>query len=75
MIRQRGVAAADAAALMDSDALAFVEQLDRARRHPRFDLFAQQSMRNRIVVTLDVDVVVQRHAPDPPLGVDERLGR
>ena len=60
---------------MRGNALAAVEDLDRARRDARPDLLAQQLVRHRVVVLLDLDVVVE---PDPaflPFGKDVGLGR
>ena len=60
---------------MRGDALAAVEDLDRARRDARPHLLAQQLVRHRVVVLVDLDVVVE---PDPaflPFGKDVGLGR
>ena len=43
---------------MDGDALAFVENLDAAGGHPRFDLGAGEAVGDGIVVGVDVDVIV-----------------
>src|SRR5262249_40227849 len=60
---------------MRGNALAAEEDLDRARRDTRPDLLAQQLVRHRVVVLVDLDVIVE---PDPaflPLGEDVELGR
>ena len=60
---------------MCGNALAAVEDLDRARRDPRPHLLAQQLVWHRVVVLLDLDVIVE---PDPaflPFGEDVRFGR
>ena len=60
---------------MRGDALAAMEDFDRARRDARPHLLAQQLVRHRVVVLLDLDVIVE---PDPallPLGEDVGLGR
>ena len=60
---------------MRGDALAAMEHLDRARRDPRPHLLAQQRVRHRVVVLLDLDVVVEPDAAFLPFGVDVGLGR
>ena len=60
---------------MGGNALAAVEDFDRARGDARPNLLAQQLVRHRVVVLLDLDVIVE---PDPaflPFGKDVRLGR
>src|SRR5215475_1606502 len=60
---------------MCGNALAAMEDFDRARRDTRPDLLAQQLVRHRVVVLVDLDVIVE---PDPaflPLGEDIGLGR
>ena len=60
---------------MRGNALAAVEDFDRARRDACPNLLAQQLVRQRVVVLLDLDVVVE---PDPaflPFGEDVGLGR
>ena len=73
VFRQRGVAAADAAAHMAGDALTFVEQLDRALGDARLDLFLQQAMRHRVVVAVDIDVVIETDPAQSPLGINVGL--
>ena len=60
---------------MGRNALATVEDFDRARGDARPNRLAQQLVRHRVVVLLDLDVVVE---PDPaflPLGKNVGLGR
>jgi hypothetical protein len=51
-----------------------MEQLDGARSDAGLDLLTQQPVRHRVVMALDVDVIIERHATDPPFGIDERFG-
>ena len=44
---------------MGGDAIAAMEQLDRARRDPRPQRLAQQRMRHRVVMLLDLDVIIE----------------
>ena len=60
---------------MHGDALALVEQLDGAGGDAGLDLLAQQPVRHRIVMTVDIDVVVEGHAADAPFGINERFRR
>ena len=60
---------------MGGDALAAMEQLDGARRDPRPHLLAEQLMRHRVVVLVDLDVVVEPEPAFLPLGVHVGLGR
>src|SRR5579859_7074929 len=55
---------------MRGNALAAVEDFDRTRRDTRPDLLAQQLVRHRVVVLVDLDVIIE---PDPaflPRGED-----
>ena len=52
-----------------------MEDLDRARRDPRPRLLAQQRVRHRVVVPLDLDVVVEADPAFLPFRVDVGLGR
>src|SRR6266851_6890157 len=70
-----GVAAAGTAQQVTSDALAFVEQLDGALGNARLDLLAQQAVRHRVVMAVDVDMIVERDAALAPLGIDVGLDR
>jgi hypothetical protein len=55
--------------------LALAEQLDRALGDARVELLADQPMRYRVVMPIDVDVVVEPSPAHPPLGVLIGLGR
>ena len=60
---------------MRRNALAAMEDLDRARRNARPNLLTHQLVRHRVVVLVELDVVVE---PDPallPFGKDVGLGR
>ena len=60
---------------MRGNPLAAVEDFDRARGDARPHLLAQQLVRHRVIVLVDLDVVIE---PDPaflPFGKDVRLGR
>ena len=75
MFRQRRVPPTHAAAHMHGDTIALMEQLNRACGDAGLDLFAQQPMRHRVVMALDVDVIIERHAADAPFGIHEGLRR
>ena len=60
---------------MHGDTLAFAEQLDGVGGDARVELLADQPVRNRVIVRVDVDVIITRDAADPPLGIFVRLGR
>ena len=69
------MAAAPAAADVHGDALALAEQLDRALGDPGVELLADQPVRHRVVMPVDVDVVVEPDPPRPPFGILVGLGR
>ena len=54
------------AALMGADALAAMEDLDRARGDPHVDLGADQRVRDRIKKVMDLDVIVEIDPRAPP---------
>ncbi|MER8486148.1 hypothetical protein [Mesorhizobium sp. M1322] len=54
------------AALMDSNALAAVEDLDGACRCPQIDLLANEAVRHGIKEGLELDVVIRRDAGQTP---------
>ena len=54
---------------MGGDALAVVEDLDGPRRDPDPQRLLQQLVRNRVVVPLDLDVIVEPGVPFEPFGV------
>jgi hypothetical protein len=53
----------------------FAEQLDSVSGDAGVELLADQPMRHRIIMPVDVDMVVQPNPPDPPLGVFKGLVR
>lgn len=57
---------------MGCDTLALVEDFDRSRRQPRPDFLAQQLVRHRVVMLLDLDVVIEADAALLPFGGCER---
>ena len=65
--------AATGAAQMHRDALAFAEQLERVGGDARVELLADQPVRHRVIVRVDIDVIIARDAADPPLGIFVRL--
>ena len=66
MVGVRAVLAAHGAALMGADALAAIEDLDRARRDPHVDLGADQRVRDRIQKVMRLDVIVEVDPRAPP---------
>src|SRR6185437_541893 len=62
----RAVLAAHVPALMGADALAAMEDLDRARRDPHVDLGADERVRDRIEEVMDLDVIVEIDPRAPP---------
>ena len=71
----RRVAAAAAAAEVHGDALALAEQLDRVLGDAGIELLADQPVRHRVVMPVDIDVVVAPDPARPPFGVLVGLGR
>src|SRR5688572_5173691 len=65
-LRVQRMAATPAAADVHGDALAVAEQLNRALGDPGVELLADQPVRHRVVMPVDVDVVVE---PDPPHAI------
>src|SRR6266478_2463939 len=70
----RGVPATTGAAQVDGDALASAEQLNGMGGDARFELLADQPVRYRVIVPVDVDVIIGRNAADPPFGIFVGLG-
>jgi len=70
-----GVAAPPGAAQVHGDTLTFAEQLDGVSGDARIELLLDEPIRHRIVVSVDVDMVVEADPPDPPLGVFKGLVR
>ena len=66
MVGVRAVLAADVASLMDADALAAMEDLDRSRGDPHVDLGADERVRDRIQKVMDLDVIVEIDPRAPP---------
>ena len=66
MVGVRAVLAAHGAALMGADALAAMEDLDRARGDPHVDLGADERVRDRIQKVMDLDVIVEIDPRAPP---------
>jgi hypothetical protein len=60
---------------MRRDPLAAVEQFDRAHGDARPDPLAQQAMRRRVIVLVDLDVIVEPNRAFLPGGEDVGLGR
>ena len=60
---------------MGSNALAAVQDFDRARGDARPNRLAQQMVRHRVIVLLDLDVVVEPNRAFLPLGKNVGLGR
>ena len=53
-----GVLPVPARPYMDGDALAFVEDLDAAGRHPRLDIGASETVGDGVIMGVDFDVIV-----------------
>ena len=70
-----GVLAVRRRAHMDCDTIAVMEQLDGPRRDPRPQRLAQQRMRHRIIVLLDLDMIIEAGLALLPFRVDVRCGR
>ena len=68
VVRIGAVTRAAVATLMGGDALGVMEHLDGAAGDTHIDLSADQRMRHRIVEALDLDVIIDPHAGEPPLG-------
>ena len=62
------VPTAAVAALMHGDPLAAMEQLDGAAGRADVDLLADQAVRHRVEEALDLDVIVDADAGEPPFG-------
>ena len=75
MVGVRAVLAAHVAALVDRDALAAMEHLDRARGDANLDLGANQRVRNRVEEVMDLDVIIEVDPRAPPFRELPILGR
>ena len=58
---------------MGGDTLALAEHLHRARREADFELVFGEAVGNAVIVVLDLHMIVEPGAPNPPLGVNVRL--
>ena len=63
------------AAHVHRNPLALAEQLDRAFGDARVELLADQPMRYRVVMPVDIDVIIKPDPAHPPFGVLIGLGR
>ena len=70
MLCRGGVTPLDRRADVAGDALAAMEALDGAGRQSDVELAADERVRDRVVVPVDLDVVVHGHADGLPLGED-----
>lgn len=59
---------------MDRNALAPMEQLHCPGGDAGLHLLAQQPVRHRVIVAIDIDVVIEPNTADAPFGINERLG-
>ena len=75
VLRRCRVLVLEARAHVAGNALALVEQLDRGCGEAHVDGLAQQSIRRRVVVIVDLDVIVGRHRAALPLGILVALRR
>ena len=75
VLRDRRVATRHKAARMQPDARAPLKDLDGGRREAHVEQGVDQRMRDRVVMALDLDVVVDVDARAEPVGVDKPLGR
>ncbi|MFD2134628.1 hypothetical protein ACFSLT_04195 [Novosphingobium resinovorum] len=58
---------------MHSNALASQEDLDGTGSEPGFDLAAREAVRNRVMMSLDRDMVIEPDAAAAPFGMNPRL--
>ena len=65
--RVGGVAPADRVADMDGDALAAMKDLDDCRGQPSIDLLVHERIGNRVVVSAQLDVIVEVKCGRPHL--------
>ena len=63
-----GVSVIAAGSQMRGDPLALEKDLDGARRQPDLDLAAGEAVGHAIEVRLDLDVVIDADAAQPPFG-------
>src|SRR6266850_5652438 len=74
VLRNGGKPAHLMTAAMDPEPSASLKHFDGGGRQPHVERLVDQPIRHRVVMTVDVDVVVNIHADLAPLGVDEALG-
>ena len=60
---------------MHPDPRAALEDLDRRRRETHVERLVHERIRDRVVVAIDLDVVIDVDAGLQPVGMDEALGR
>src|SRR6478735_6318814 len=75
VVQRGGAHVARSGAPVTGHALAAAEDLDGAGGQPRPELLADQLVRDRVVVPLEPDVVVQPDRRLAPVGMDEGLRR
>ena len=75
IVQRGGAHVARSGAPVTGHALATAEDLDGAGGQPRPELLADQLVRDRVVVALEPDVVVQPDRRLAPVGMDEGLRR
>jgi hypothetical protein len=63
------------AAQMHRDAPALAKQLDCVGGDARVELLADQPVRHRVVVPVDVDVIIEIDPAQTPFGILIRVGR
>lgn len=68
VLRERGVPAASRGARMACHALTTGQDLYRASGEPHLDPLLHQRVGHRVVMAVDLDVVVDVHPRDAPLG-------
>src|SRR3974390_2162973 len=69
------VLAVRAHAQVHGDALALAENLDAADGQPRFDLGAREAIGDAVVMSVDLDVIIDADAAQAPFAVFVRLAR
>ena len=50
---------------MGGDPFTLVEQFDRTRGDPRLDRLAREAIRDRVIMALDLDMIIETSAPPP----------
>jgi hypothetical protein len=75
VVGDSGMAVIAAGAQMRGDPLALDKDLDGARRQPDLDLAAGEAIGDAVEVGLDLDVIIDADATQPPLSEGIRLAR